>query len=206
MPDVSVIIVTWNSAPYIGACLESILTHSGIHTLEIIVADNGSTDDTCERISSGFPDVILLRWGANLGFPKANNLAAKRAHGKYLFFLNPDTYLDNNAVESLRSHLEANPSLGIVGPGILSEKGNSIAVDARSFPSLRGTLFRYFGLRSLLPHHPLFGSEYLHPAKRDTPQSVECLTGAALFMEAEFFRSLDGFDEQLPMYFEDMDL
>jgi GT2 family glycosyltransferase len=205
MPDVSVIIVTWNSESYIGPCLESIQRHSAVHRPEIIVADNGSEDDTCARISE-FPNVRLLRFGANLGFPRANNLAAQEARGKYLFFLNPDTYLNNDAVGLLRAHLEDDGALGAVGPGISTENGESIAVDARTFPSLRGTLFRHFGLRFLFPHHPLFGGEYLSPEKRETAQLVECLTGAAIFLPAELFREINGFDEKLPMYFEDVDL
>jgi len=206
MRDVSVIIVTWNSAPYIGPCLESIQTHGAAHCLEIIVADNGSVDDTCALALAQAPDIVLLRMGANLGFPRANNLAAERARGDYLFFLNPDTHLDNDAIGILRERLASDPSLGIAGPGIMSESGESIAVDARCFPSLRGTAFRYFGLRSLFPHHPLFGGEYLHPARRQSPQPVECVTGAALLMEAAFFRALGGFDDSLPMYFEDIEL
>lgn len=206
MADVSVIIVTWNSAEYIGPCLESLHRHSGHHELEIIVADNGSTDDTCAIATAAAPDAVVLQLGANLGFPCANNRAVARARGRYLFFLNPDTHLDNDAIGLLQGHLEVRQNRGLVGPCIVSDDGTSIAVDARSFPSLKNTAYRYFGLRSLFPHHPVFGSEYLHPAMRQEPREVDCLTGAALFVEADFFRMLGGFDEALPMYFEDMDL
>lgn len=206
MADVSVIIVTWNSASYIGPCLESIRAHSHTHCMEVIVADNGSSDHTCANALAQDGDIVLLRFDANLGFARANNLAARHARGNYVFFLNPDTYLDNDAIGKLRAQLQTDEELGIVGPGISMETGESIAVDARAFPSLRGTAFRYFGLRSLFPHHPTFGGAYLPPARRHSPQYVECLTGAAMLMETAFFHTLDGFDEHLPMYFEDVDL
>ena len=206
MSDVSVVIVTWNSAGCIASCLESIQRHSSGEVLEIIVADNGSSDETRSLITDQYPEVRLLPMGANLGFPKANNLATAQATGQYIFFLNPDARLENNAIDILRARLTRDEHLGMVGPSICDEDGKSVVVDARSFPSLRNTFFRYLGLRTLFPGHPLFGAAYLHPSKRVTSQEVECLSGAAMFMEAALFHELGGFDDELPMYFEDMDL
>ena len=206
MPDVSVIIVTWNSAGCIASCLESLQRHGSEEILEIIVVDNGSSDETVSLIADQYPEVRLLLMGANLGFPKANNLAAAQANGQYLFFLNPDARLENTAIALLRTRLVGDEQLGIVGPSICDEAGHSVVVDARSFPSLRNTCFRYLGLRTLFPGHPVFGAAYLHPSKRVTSQEVECLTGAAMFMEAARFHAVGGFDDELPMYFEDMDL
>lgn len=206
MSDVSVIIVTWNSAGCIAACLKSVQLHGGDTIREVIVADNGSTDETRALVTEHFPEVRLLAMGANLGFPKANNLAVTQATGDYLFFLNPDARLENEVITLLRDRLTRDENLGMTGPCICDEAGRSVVVDARAFPSLRNTCFRYLGLRSLFPGHPIFGAAYLHPAKRVSSQEVACLSGAALFISVPLFEEVGGFDEELPMYFEDIDL
>ena len=97
--DVSVIIVNYNTKELTRNCLKSVFEKTKGVNFEVIVSDNGSTDGSIEMIKSEFPEVILIENNANLGFGAANNRALKIARGKYVFYLNSDTLLLNNAVK-----------------------------------------------------------------------------------------------------------
>ena len=97
--DVSIIIVNYNTKDLIKNCIDSIYEQTKDIKFEIIVSDNGSVDGSIEMIKSEFPNVILIENNANLGFGTANNRGLKIAKGKYIFYLNSDTVLLNNAVK-----------------------------------------------------------------------------------------------------------
>ncbi|MDR3048046.1 MAG: glycosyltransferase, partial [Bacteroidales bacterium] len=96
--QVSIIIVNFNTKNFLYNCLESIYKHTKDISFEIIVSDNGSTDGSIELVKSKFPAVILIANNKNLGFGAANNRGLEIAKGEFVFFLNSDTILLNNAV------------------------------------------------------------------------------------------------------------
>lgn len=114
--DVSIIIVNYHSADLVVECINSIYQKTENIIYEIIVVDNASEDDSVEKLSLIYGSKIkLIVSEENLGFGKANNLGARYANGKYLFMLNPDTILVNNAIKILYDYLEKNPKIGIAG-------------------------------------------------------------------------------------------
>lgn len=114
--DVSIIIVNYHSADLVVECINSIYQKTENIIYEIIVVDNASEDDSVEKLSLIYGNKIkLIVSEENLGFGKANNLGARYAKGKYLFMLNPDTILVNNAIKILYDYLEKNPKIGIAG-------------------------------------------------------------------------------------------
>jgi GT2 family glycosyltransferase len=203
---VSIIIVTWRSANYIRPCLSSIYRFTHRTSFEIIVVDNGSNDQTVEIIRRGFPHVRLFVTAENLGFPRASNLAMGHSRGRFLFLLNPDTRLQSDVVGTLVDFLEAHPEAGAAGPRILEKDGSAALFAAREFPSLTNAILRQFGLRRLFPRNKLLGRETLGDWDHNTTRAVPCLTGAALMITAGVFASVGPLDEQLPMYFEDLDV
>ena len=96
--DVSIIIVNYNTCELTRNCLKSVFEQTKNIDFEVIVSDNGSKDGSVEMIKKEFPYVILIENNANLGFGAANNRGLKIAKGKYIFYLNCDTILLNNAV------------------------------------------------------------------------------------------------------------
>ena len=97
--DVSVRIVNYNTKDVIHNCLKSIYEHTKEITFEVIVSDNGSNDGSIEMIKLYFPQVVLIENNSNLGFGAANNRGFSLAKGKYIFYLNSDTMLNNNTVK-----------------------------------------------------------------------------------------------------------
>jgi GT2 family glycosyltransferase len=204
--DVSIIIVCWNSSSYIKKCLKSIYTYTRNKTFEVIVVDNGSTDNTVDVIQGGFPMVSIIKAGSNLGFPRANNVALRWARGRFLFLLNPDTRFASDVVGALTCFLESHSDVGAVSPKILETNGNVSFFSAREFPSLSNTFFIQFGLRKLFPEIRLFSKGYLGGWDRDSVKAVPCLTGAALMIPKVVLDKVGFLDEQIPMYFEDIDI
>jgi GT2 family glycosyltransferase len=112
--DVSVILVSYNTKELTKNCIKSIYEKTQGLEFDIWVIDNNSHDDSCEMIKQEFPEVKLIESKENLGFGRANNLAIKQSEAKYMFLLNTDTILINNAIKILYDYME-NPENIYVG-------------------------------------------------------------------------------------------
>jgi GT2 family glycosyltransferase len=199
---ISIIIVTYNSGRCIGACLES-LQSSGA---EIIVVDNGSTDDTAERVRR-FPRAKLLEATRNLGFAAACNLGARQSTGETLLFLNPDTVC-RARLDSLEEVLRNRPEVVAVAPRLINAEGeNQIGFNVRRLPTRAALLFEILLLNRAFPRNPVnrrYRCLDFHP---DRASEVEQPAGACLGVRREGFERCGGFDEGFfPLWFEDVDL
>jgi len=204
--NVSIIIVSWNCSRYICDCLNSIYDHTRNNTFEIIVIDNGSSDGTPDLVRNRFPGVRLVETGANLGFARATNTGIRMSHGDYLFFLNPDTLLKSDVISELVLFLETHPDGGVAGPGMRGRDNSITFLNVRELPSLSGTFFTQFGLRKLFPHSSLFAREAIPGWDRQSDREVSFISGAALMFPRPVLQEIGLLDEQLPMYFEDLDI
>ncbi len=204
--DVSVCIVNWNCREHLQGCLQSLREAALEVSLEVLVVDNGSTDGAAEMVADLFPEVVLIRNTENAGFSRANNQAAQRARGRYLFFLNNDTVVPPGTLRGLLEFARANPEAGIIGPRLRDEHGR-LQVSCRRCPTLSALLHRITWLRWL----GLFRPAYRHYRGRDAldtgaPRAAEILMGAALFVPRAVFRSCGGWDEGYTFGGEDIDL
>src|SRR4051812_22812263 len=133
--EVSVCIANWNCRDLLRACLESLHDQGQGVSLETIVVDNGSADGAADMVEREFPEVVLIRNPDNRGFSRANNQAAARARGRYLFFLNNDTVVPAGTLGLLVEYLKANPDVGMVGPRLRDAQGR-FQVSYRQGPTL----------------------------------------------------------------------
>jgi len=156
--QLSIVIVCWNDWKTIENCLRSIYEGTHSTTFEIIVSDNGSTDDSPEFIRRNFPSVRIIDNGSNLGFAKGNNAGIGAASGKYVLILNPDTVVHKNALDKLVAFAEQHPEAGGFGCRILNPDGTYQA-SARLFPTLPRYWMAALGLRYLDPYLPFFTFE-----------------------------------------------
>ena len=108
---VAVTILTYNSAEHVSACLDSVLAQT-VRTIDLVVMDNASDDDTVERVTRRHPEVLVVRQTCNLGFARAHNEALRRAAADYYLALNPDCWLAPDYIERLLSGLSRCPGAG----------------------------------------------------------------------------------------------
>lgn len=199
MIDVSVVIVNWNTKELLSNCLASLRKHVAGTSLEIFVVDNGSADGSVEMVRTGFPEVELIENGRNLGFARANNLALRRASGRYLLLLNSDTVVRGGALEGLVSTMDNDQAIGIVGLQLLNEDG-SLQNSVSSMPSLLTELGNKSLLRLLLPsRYP--GKEHRFAA----PVMVDSVIGACLMARREAVQAVGLLDEDFFFFLEETD-
>ena len=206
VPNISIIIVSWNVKNYLRECIISIYKASGGVSLEVIVVDNASTDYSAEMIIREFPKVRLVRDDRNLGFSRANNQAIKLSHGKYILFLNPDTVIIDKSIDMLHSFIENHNEVIVVGPMILNADGKTIQYQcARTFP----TLWREFcGLSEIsihLKNIPSFSYINLDYWDHKDSKYIDLISGACMMCRKEIVEKINLFDEDYFLYADDVD-
>jgi len=203
--DLSIVIVTFNSARHIDACLRSLPAALEGLTSEIAVVDNASSDGTAARARAGFPGVRVIENGGNLGFAAAVNAGIAATTGRYVVWLNPDTRVESGRFADVVDWFEAHPDVGIAGLRLIDGEGRVEPSD-RGFPSYHSALgHRYSMLTRIWPSNP-FSTKYLRSTgARDAPREADWVSGAALVHRREVAERLAGLDEQFFMYCEDVD-
>ncbi|SDF65195.1 hypothetical protein SAMN05660662_2922 [Blastococcus aurantiacus] len=204
-PDVSVLIVTYNSGPHIEACLtaleEALLRVRG----EILVYDNASKDDTVARARS-FPSVRVVEGCDNLGFAAACNRLGALSSGRYLWFLNPDTRVDSRAVDELLRVASQHPQAHLFGAKTITPDGRTVTASAQGEMSIWSLTCFASGLSTILAGRRGADPESLPGWDRTTTRHVPMLSGGALMISRHAWARLGGFDERYFMYAEDADL
>ena len=201
--DLSIVIVTYNSADCIAKCLTSIeRVLKGVVEFEIIVVDNHSTDKSSEIISKVITilsiPIKLVRSNSNLGFSNGCNLGVTHATGRAILFLNPDTEIiswDNQSLNYFTSK-----TAGIVGLQVLNSD-NSLQYTIGKFPNILRIIFDRI---PLLRNH--FGMVLRNDSIYRNTTEIDWVSGCALLIDKRVFEQLGGFDKHIFMYGEDMDL
>lgn len=194
-------------------CLASIPRTPNVR---VIVVDNNSTDSTAKLIRAEFPSVKLVVNSRNAGYAHANNQGLRelglgvRGPGSapvsdprtptpepsFLLLLNPDTVLPSGGIERMVEHLEAHPGAGVLAPRLTDSDGNAQA-SVRRFPTYRNMLGALFGRGG---DYRMKGFDY------DGVQEVEQPMASCLLFRSEVLARVGLFDEQFPMFFNDVDL
>ena len=181
--DISVIIVSYNTADMTVACLESVFASQRVR-YEIFVVDNASKDGSAEIIRNKFPSVRVIANETNRGFGTANNQALRECTGRHVVFLNPDTTVEQESLFTMAVFMDAHQEVGLAGPKVLNPDGTR--QDSVSY--------RYPGHR--------YGATDLG----SLPGTIACVLGACQIASASLLRELGGFDEDFFLYGEDQDL
>jgi GT2 family glycosyltransferase len=187
-PLASVIVLNYNGTVWLERCLRSLHEQTIFNRLEVIVADNASPDGSARlaaELMEGWPNGRVVQNGANFGYCEGNNRGAATAAGRYLFFLNNDTWLETECMERLLDDVTASGAAAAC-PLVMNYEDNEIQ-------STGASGFDIFGLSST-PPSGLGTTEIL------------IASGCALLIEADMFRKLGGFDAQFFMYADEHDL
>ncbi len=132
---ISVVIVNRNTADLLIRCLAHVYASDLPHPPEVIVVDNGSTDDSVKRVEEAYPEVIAIEAGRNLGFAAANNRAFEKASGRFMLLVNTDAMLEKDCASKLLKLMENDPRIGMAGPQLLNDDGSPQTSLRRFLPS-----------------------------------------------------------------------
>jgi N-acetylglucosaminyl-diphospho-decaprenol L-rhamnosyltransferase len=199
MPEVSVVIVTYNSREWIERPLESVDGKGA----EVIVVDHGSTDGTLELIRERFPQTRIIEQ-ENRGFGGGNNTGMRAATGELILLLNPDAWFLGDGFEKLVEFAKAHPEAGVVGPKLLHPDG-SLQRSVRGFPTPWRLATEFFFLRKLAPRSRLLNAFHGGPADHNSVYEAEWLGGACLLVRRAAVDSVGGFDERFFLFSEEVD-
>ena len=193
--DVSILVVGYNSRSFVDGCIGSVDKATHRHSFEIRFVNN-STDLSEDLVRSLFPDVAVLPTRGNIGFGAANNYLASEAKGRWLLLLNPDTRLEESAIDRLLDASKGDRSFGILGGLSVSRKGEPLAMSRLEFPtfarSLRGAIGK--------------GGAPLPVPDSSAVLEVEAVSGAFMLIDRHWWNRLGGFDERFFLYAEELDL
>ena len=196
-PLVHIVIINWNQPELTLACLKS-LSEQNYPQFQIVLVDNGSTDDSVIRIRQAYPEVTLLETGKNLGYSAGNNVGIQYAleqDAEYLFLLNNDTVVEPNMLVRLVTVANDNPKVGMLGPTIYYFEPPDLLWSAENtIHWFQGRVVRH-GIGQLLPVVP-----------DDTPpKEVEYLDSCALLVKRSVVEKIGFLDESFFINFDDAD-
>jgi len=195
--DIGVVVVSHQSAQPIRRCLKLLLASAPV--VRIVVVDNASNDGTLalvERLASDERRITLVRNSDNRGFAAACNQGASALDTPWVAFVNPDCYIQPEALQRLVAHGLARAGAGMLGVDLVDENGRADPAARRRDPSLR----------ELLKEHGRRDDLYLGRDPKADVQEVEAISGALMLVPLGLFLQLGGFDEAFRLHVEDLDL
>lgn len=203
--QVSIIIVNYNTKQLTADCIDSIIAKTSEVEYEIILVDNASSDGSQEKFSSD-GRILFLEAGDNLGFGKANNLGAQHAKGDYIFFLNSDTLLLNNAIYEMWRYCEEHKEDNIGGLGcILCDGNNQRSHSYAKLNTWKDIVKSYF----IAPFCKSKAKEIMAMDAEDESKDafeVGYVTGADLFVSRKVIDECGCFDPDFFMYSEESEM
>ena len=204
--DLSIPVVSYNTKTLTLACLDSIAAETRDVAYEVIVVDNASSDGSAEAIQSHPAVTRLIALEDNIGFARANNLAASEAEGALLLLLNPDTVVLGSAIDRLVAFARLCPNARIWGGRTLFADGSLNLASFWGRMTPWNLACRASGLTGVFPATTLFNGEAEGGDRRDRVRYVDIVSGAFLLIDRNLWQRLGGFDPQFFMYGEEADL
>lgn len=197
--DVSIIIVNFNTRKLLLECIAAVLQTTKNRSIEIIVVDNASSDDSVAMLKENFPSVRLIVNNENRGFGAANNQAFNIMKGRYALLVNTDATVTPGAIDHLFEFMESDPDAGMACGQLLNPDGSKQNAFA-NFPSLLTLLVNESLLKRLRPKkYPSKYQDY------DRPMEVDSCIGACMMARKVAMDQVGFFDERYFFFFEETD-
>lgn len=204
IPDVAVVITTFDVHDLLVRCLDSLGGASGSLKIEVVVVDNGFCDGTWQMLLAR-KNVKAIRGSSELGFGRANNIGAVATCAPLILFLNPDTELEDGSIQVLAERLGSRLDVATVGPRLILPSGRLDPASSRNFPSLASAIHRFLGAPRV------FGLDVDKPYNTEevattVEREVDSVSGACFLIRRTAFDAVGGFDQRYFMYGDDLDL
>lgn len=200
MKKVSVVILNWNGSALLRQFLPSVIEHSSEEVAEVVVADNGSTDDSLELLRTSFPQVRLIALDQNYGFAEGYNKALEVIDSPYVVLLNSDVEVTKGWLSAPLAALDEMPDVAVVQPKILSERER----DHFEYAGASGGYLDRYG-------YPFCRGRLLHVVEKDEGQYDEkshilWASGACLFIRTNVYKEVGGLDATFFAHQEEIDM
>lgn len=200
MKKVSIIILNWNGSKLLRKYLPSVVKYTDGDIADVIVADNGSTDESLQILREEFPTLRVIAFDQNHGFAKGYNLAISHIDTPYCLLLNDDVRVTEHWLEPMLEYMEAHPEVGAMQPKLLSDRCQQSFeyagacggfLDRFGYPFCRGRIFDT--------------TENDH-GQYDDVARIMWATGACLMMRTDVYSKAGGLDELFFAHMEEIDL
>ncbi len=221
----SVIILNYNTADLLKACLSAVLASQGFggQDLEVIVVDNNSSDEsdsviakfknknflpanaTHQALQAGKFKITTVKNKQNLGFAAGNNIGIRKAKSEYILLLNSDTLVEPDALIKVLKAMENDGSVGAATCLLQTADGKIDPASHRGFPTLRNAVCYFLGLEKLFPQTRFFGGYHQGWKNLKVPHEVDCISAAFMMVPEEVIKKVGLLDERFFMYGEDID-
>lgn len=199
--NLSVVIVNYNVQCFLEQCILSIYAASENITVEIIVVDNNSEDESCAILRNKYPDVRLIENKENVGFSKANNQGVNLAKGEFVLILNPDIVIGEDTFDAILSFAKKKQNLGVLGVKMIDGSGEFASESKRGIPTPVVSFNKLFGISSKRT-----GKYYATHLDENETGVMDIALGAFMLVRLKVYKEVGGFNEDYFMYGEDIDL
>jgi N-acetylglucosaminyl-diphospho-decaprenol L-rhamnosyltransferase len=202
--DLAVIIVNYNTGPWLERCLGSLDAHRGDIQTDVVVVDNASGDGSQQRAVSAHPWARLIQNPTNRYLSPAWNQGAAETDAPYLLFLNPDTEWWRGTLADYVAAAREHPEAGVVGPMIRNTDG-TVYANGRTFASALDAAGHAL-LAPVTRNNPFTQRLEMGGWDRTTERQVDWVSGACMLLPREAFEAVGRFDEAYPLYAEEFDM
>lgn len=204
-PRVSIVVLSWNTRDLLAACLLSLRAVRDEIAQQVIVVDNASEDGSADMVAERFPEVTLVRNASNAGYAGGNNIGARAAVGEYLLLLNSDTEMRPGVLADLVAFLDEHPGHGACAPRLEHADG-TVQRSCKAFPDLMTAVFFDTYFDRWFPRNRAMARYFMRDFDHLTSRDVDQPPGAAFLIRRTLWEELGGLDEELWLYFNDVDL
>jgi GT2 family glycosyltransferase len=205
MHDLAIITISTNEGHWLRPCLSTIFEKQGDISLDVVVADNMSTDGTRELVETEFPQARVVTC-ENHGFAHANNRALMTTDARWVLFINPDTEVIDGTFEALLREADARPDVGLIGVRQVLGDGTTLHPTIRYFPNAVRALGESLGSERWPVPRRWVGERELDMAVYEREHECDWTSGSFLLTRREALESSGFLDERFFIYSEETDL
>ncbi len=204
--QLSVIIVNYNVEYFLNQCLDAVKKASKNLSIEVIIVDNDSVDDSLSMLKENYPEYQLIANKENVGFSTANNQGIKKSSGEYVLLLNPDTVVAESTLEKVVDFMDKDKKAGGLGVRMIDGKGIFLPESKRGLPTPTVAFYKIFGLSKIFPKSKRYNQYHAGHVNEFETKEIDILSGAFMLMRKEALDKVGLLDEDFFMYGEDIDL
>jgi GT2 family glycosyltransferase len=209
MHDLTLIYLNYNTADWIELALKTLKKQylsKTKHSVDVVVVDNASTDDSVARIKAQFPWIKLIESSTNGGFAAGNNLALKKVKSRYAMLINSDVeFTKESNLDELISYMDSHPEASVITPKVLLANGKLDNASHRGEPSPWASLTYFSGLAKHFPHSESLAQYHMTYRNMNEVHTIDACSGAAMLVRTSEMEKVGYLDDRFFMYAEDLD-